>query len=232
MTSLSSDTIEDRLAGLSGAAMIERAVGVCENRLAVVSSFGTESAVLLHMVAEVDADIPIIFLDTGKLFAPTYGYQRRLSEHLGLRNVHTIRPEAEAVEDEDPMSKLWRDDPDRCCAVRKVWPLARALQGFGAWITGRKKFQTTDRGRAKQTEIQDGRVVLSPLLQWEKSDLDAYFITHCLPPHPLEDMGYPSVGCFTCTADVRRGDGQRSGRWQGQAKTECGIHRPSLRPAA
>ncbi len=232
MSSSSPESIEERLEGLSGAAMIETALEACEDRLALVSSFGTESAVLLHMTAEVDANIPIIFLDTGKLFAPTYGYQRRLTEHLGLRNVRTIRPEAKAVDDEDPMSNLWRDDPDRCCAVRKVWPLARALQGFDAWITGRKKFQTTDRGRAKHTEIQDGRVVMSPLLQWEKSDLDAYFITHGLLRHPLEDMGYPSVGCFTCTAEVHEGDGQRSGRWQGQAKTECGIHRPSLRPAA
>lgn len=232
MTALSPQTIEDSLEGLSDAAMIEKAVEVCGDRLALVSSFGTESAVLLHMAAVVDADIPIIFLDTGKLFAPTYGYQQKLTEHLGLKNVLTVRPEAAAVEDEDSMSNLWRDDPDRCCAVRKVWPLARALEGFDAWITGRKKFQTTDRARAKQTEIQDGRVVLSPLLQWEKADLDAYFITHGLPRHPLEEMGYPSVGCFTCTADVQKGDGQRSGRWQGQAKTECGIHRPSLRPAA
>lgn len=232
MTSLAAQSERSALNDLKGPALIAEALNMFGDRLALVSSFGTESAVLLHMAAELDRHMPVIFLDTGKLFAPTYDYQKRLSSHLALTNVQTIRPEAADVAEEDSLGGLWRQDPDRCCAVRKVWPLSRALAGYDAWITGRKKFQNTDRKRAEGVEVQDGRMVLSPLLQWSKTDIDAYFEQHKLPRHPLEQMGYPSVGCFTCTADVRAGDDPRSGRWRGQAKTECGIHRSALSTAA
>ena len=221
-----------RLDGLSGIDMITHALEVYRDRIALVSSFGAESAVLLHMAAQVSKDFPVVFLDTGKLFAVTYDYQADLAAHLGLTNVRTVHPETVDIKTEDRSGALWRNDPDRCCAVRKTWPLARALEGFDAWITGRKKFQNIDRKRVSGVQIQDDRLVLSPLLDWPQSDLDAYFELHDLHRHPLVKEGYPSIGCFTCTMPVGAGEDQRAGRWQGQAKTECGIHRPSLSPAA
>lgn len=232
MTEVNRHSARFRLDGLSGLDMISHALEVYGDRTALVSSFGAESAVLLHMAAQVNKDIPVIFLDTGKLFAVTYDYQADLAAHLGLTNVRTIRPETADIKTEDRSGALWRHDPDRCCAVRKTWPLARALEGFEAWITGRKKFQNIDRKRVSGVQIQDDRLVLSPLLDWSKSDLDTYFELHDLPQHPLVREGYPSIGCFTCTKPVGAGEDQRAGRWQGQEKTECGIHRPTLSPAA
>lgn len=232
MTEVSRHRARFRLDGLSGMDMISHVLDAYGDRVALVSSFGAESAVLLHMAAQVSKDTQIIFLDTGKLFALTYEYQANLIAHLGLTNVRTIHPEAADIQADDQSGGLWRHNPDRCCAIRKTWPLARALDGVDAWITGRKKFQNTDRERASAVQIQDDRLVLSPLLSWARSDLDAYFETQNLPRHPLVGQGYPSIGCFTCTKPVEAGEDQRAGRWQGQAKTECGIHRPSLTPAA
>lgn len=232
MTEISRHSARFRLDGLSGADMISHALDSYRDRLALVSSFGAESAVLLHMAAQVSKDIPVIFLDTGKLFAMTHDYQADLTSRLGLTNIRTIHPETEDIKAEDRSGALWREDPDRCCTIRKTWPLNRALNGFDAWVSGRKKFQNTDRKQASGAQIQDGRLVLSPLLNWPKSELAAYFETHDLPPHPLVREGYPSIGCFTCTMPVEAGEDQRAGRWQGKAKTECGIHRPPLTSAA
>jgi phosphoadenosine phosphosulfate reductase len=232
MIKISRHSARFRLDGLLGADMVSHALDSYRDRLALVSSFGAESAVLLHMAAQVSKDIPVIFLDTGKLFAMTHAYQADLASHLGLNNIRTVHPETEDIKAEDRSGALWREDPDRCCTIRKTWPLNRALKGFDAWITGRKKFQSTDRKQASGAQIQDGRLVLSPLLNWQKSELSAYFETHDLPPHPLVREGYPSIGCFTCTMPVEAGEDQRAGRWQGKAKTECGIHRPSLTSAA
>lgn len=219
------------LSAFSGREMIDVALRAMPGRVVLVSSFGTESAVLLHLAAQIDTAIPILFLDTEKLFQPTHDYQKKLVRHLGLTNVRTIQPEQAEVAQADSSGTLWRDNPDQCCKVRKAWPLARALEGFDAWITGRKSFQNADRKQAQAAEVQDGRLVLSPLLSWSKYDLDDYFELHALPRHPLESMGYPSVGCTTCTSQVKAGEEGRAGRWRGSAKTECGIHLPSCSPA-
>lgn len=232
MTEVSRHSARFRLGGLSGIDMISHALDTYRDRVALVSSFGAESAVLLHMAAQVSKDIPVIFLDTGKLFAVTHDYQADLAARLGLNNLRTIHPETEDIKTEDRSGALWREDPDRCCTIRKTWPLNRALKGFDAWVTGRKKFQNTDRKQASGVQTQDGRLILSPLLNWPKPSIDAYFETHGLPRHPLVRDGYLSIGCFTCTLPVGEGEDQRAGRWQGQAKTECGIHRPVLYPAA
>ena len=216
---------------LSSQSLISATLKDFPGRVALVSSFGTESAVLLQLAAQLDKDLPVIFLDTGKLFRQTHEYQKKLTAFLGLTNVRTVRPEPADVDGVDRTGALWRRKPDQCCTVRKVWPLNRALKGFDAWITGRKKFQNTDRDRAANIDTQDGRLVLSPLLNWSKADLDAYFETYDLPRHPLEDAGFSSVGCFTCTAPIKNGDDLRAGRWRGQEKTECGIHLPA-RPQA
>lgn len=232
MTALSIHAEVGRLNGLEGAALISEALETFGDRVALVSSFGAESAVLLHMASIINSEIPVIFIDTGKLFAHTYEYKRELITFLGLSNVRTMNPDLVEVDDEDPMSRLWRENTNHCCNLRKVRPLERALDGYTIWISGRKKFQTNDRAHAQNAEIQDERIVLSPLLHWSPSDLGMYLDTHSLPRHPLENLGYSSIGCFTCTVDVEGGGDPRSGRWPGQTKNECGIHRASLKSVA
>jgi len=197
-------------------------------RIALVSSFGAEAAVLLHMVANIEPGLPVIFLDTGKLFGETLRYRDRLAADLGLTDVRSIKPDAARIDALDPDGVLWFGNPDMCCHIRKVEPLNRALQGFDAWITGRKNFQTGSRANLQRIERnkEDGRIKINPLAQWQKEDLDGYFDRHGLPRHPLEADGFLSIGCMPCTDRVAPGEDARAGRWRGRDKTECGIHLP------
>lgn len=205
-------------------AILARAVEVFPQGLALVSSFGAESAVLLHMAAQVRPDLPILFLDTGMLFAQTLDYRRALTARLGLTDVRDLRPAFADLATADPKSDLWRTDTDACCGVRKVLPLERGLEGFEAWITGRKRFHGGDRLSLPVVESAEGRIKFNPLANWDKSGLDAYMERHGLPPHPLVEHGYPSLGCWPCTQPVEAGQDVRAGRWAGSEKTECGIH--------
>jgi len=196
-------------------------------RIALVSSFGTESAVLLHMVAQIDPSLPIIFLDTGKLFPETLAYRDTLIAQLGLTDVRSIRPSGAQLAAYDPDDRLWQKDADLCCAIRKTNPLDDALEGFEAWITGRKRSQSATRAQLEPIETgADGRITVNPLAFWSDEQLEAYFDAHNLPRHPLQAEGYTSIGCATCTAKPLPGADKRSGRWAGKAKTECGIHMP------
>ncbi len=201
--------------------------GMFRDRIAVVSSFGTESAVLLHMVAQIDPATPVIFLETGQLFAQTLQYVEQLSRHLGLTDVRAEQPNPAAIAAEDPQGDLWRRDPDRCCYLRKVLPLETALSGFEAWISGRKRFQGGGRGALPLAEADGTRVKLNPLAAWSADAIDTYFTEHDLPRHPLQEFGFLSIGCHPCTDTVVPGDDTRAGRWAGSEKTECGIHRPT-----
>lgn len=198
--------------------------------VAVVSSFGAESAVLLHMVASVNPDTPIIFLETGKHFPETIAYRDELVERLGLTNLIIVEPVADDLAAQDAKGLRWSYDPDGCCEIRKVKPLARAMRRFDAQITGRKGFQSSTRAGLPRFEIDssdsEGRMKINPLASWTKDRLDAYFEAHDLPRHPLESQGYPSIGCAPCTSKVKPGEDPRSGRWSGWDKTECGIHTP------
>jgi phosphoadenosine phosphosulfate reductase len=195
------------------------------DRLAVVSSFGAESAVILAQIAEIDRDTPILFLDTGKLFSETLRYRDRLVAHLGLRDVRTISPEPSRLAASDPKSMLWLSDPDACCALRKVEPLESALAGFDAWISGRKRYHGGARAALPLFEPDGcGRIKINPLAGWPRSRIEAEFALRGLPRHPLEAQGYLSIGCITCTDRVRTGEDLRAGRWRDLAKTECGIH--------
>ncbi len=200
-------------------------------RIAVVSSFGADSAVLLHLVAGIDPGVPVLFLDTDKLFGETRRYRDRLVERLGLTDVRTIGPDPIAVAERDPEGVLWARDPDACCALRKVEPLARALEPFDAWINGRKRHQSASRADLDLVESADGRVKLNPLADWDRAALAAYFVRHDLPPHPLVEDGYRSIGCMPCSDRVAEGEDDRAGRWRGMAKIECGIHLGAGRPA-
>jgi phosphoadenosine phosphosulfate reductase len=193
-------------------------------RLALVSSFGAESAVLLHLVAQVNAAMPVLFLDTGMLFGQTLDYRRSLAARLGLTDVRDLRPHFEDLATGDPNTDLWRTDTDGCCHIRKVLPLDRALAGFDAWLTGRKRFHGGDRLRLPVVEQAERHVKFNPLANWTKADLDAYVERHDLPPHPLVSAGFPSVGCWPCTKPADTDDDVRAGRWAGSQKTECGIH--------
>ena len=199
--------------------------------IALVSSFGTESVILLHMIAEIDKATPVIFLDTGKLFAETLAYRDALVARLGLTDVRSVRPSGAQLAAYDPDGRLWSRDPDLCCAIRKTNPLDEALTGFTAWITGRKRAQGGSRTEMETVEMgPDGRVTVNPLAFWDDDMIEGYFGRHDLPRHPLQAQGYTSIGCTTCTALPLPGQDKRSGRWAGLDKTECGIH--LVRPPA
>lgn len=193
-------------------------------RIAMTSSFGTEAAVLLHLVAQVAPDLPILFIDTGKLFGETRRYQQELCARLGLSDIRVLSPAAKDVAEQDPDGLLFTRDADACCDIRKVRPLASALEDFDAWITGRKRYQGGERETLPIYEARGKRIKINPLAYWTAKDIDAYFEDHDLPRHPLEADGYRSIGCMSCTARTAPGADPRSGRWAGQAKTECGIH--------
>ncbi len=193
-------------------------------RVAVLSSFGAESAVILHQVAQIDPATPVLFLETGQLFAQTIQYQEELSERLGLTDVRVVRPDPGKLARQDPNGDLWKSDPGACCHLRKVLPLENALEGFDAWITGRKRFQGGSRTTLPVVEVENKRVKVNPLAGWTQERLDGYFAEHDLPRHPLWEQGYLSIGCHPCTRPVEAGEDPRAGRWAGQDKTECGIH--------
>ena len=193
-------------------------------KAAVVSSFGAESAVLLHMIAQIDPTTPILFLNTGKLFGETLRYRDRLQDLLGLGDVRSIAPHPEDRARVDPEGTLWSRNTDACCNFRKVVPLKRALEGFDAQITGRKRFQTNARLEMSPVEYFEGRFRFNPLSEWSLADLQAYAAEHELPAHPLVEDGYPSIGCMPCTRRIQSGEAYRDGRWSGLEKDECGIH--------
>lgn len=205
--------------------IIQAAIDHYGDKLALVSSFGTESAVLLHIAAQIDRNVAVIFLDTGHLFGQTLDYRKALSAQLGLTNVHDYRPQYADLATKDPSADLYKTSTDACCEIRKVLPLERALEGFDAWITGRKRFHGGDRMRLPVVEEADGKVKFNPLANWSKAELDAYAQENQLPAHPLQAHGYPSVGCWPCTQPAADGETNvRAGRWAGSEKTECGIH--------
>lgn len=196
-------------------------------RIAVVASFGAESAVLLHLVATIDPTTPVLFVDTGRHFPETLDYRARLTAYLGLSGVRSVGPTAQEAArlDADFSRAAW--DPDGCCAFRKTAPLQRALMGYDAWISGRKRFQASTRFDLPVFEADDRHVKVNPLASWSANDIATYAARHRLPAHPLVAQGYLSIGCAPCTSIVRAGEDPRAGRWRGFEKTECGIHRPT-----
>jgi phosphoadenosine phosphosulfate reductase len=212
-------------------AILRAAIELFGDKVALVSSFGSESAVLLHMAAQIKPDIPVLFLDTGMLFGQTLDYRKSLVAKLGLTDVRDLRPQFQDLAIHDPAGDLWKTSTDACCNIRKVLPLDRALDGFDGWITGRKRFQGGDRMRLQVVEQGESQIKFNPLANWTKEQLDAYAAEHDLPPHPLVAFGYPSIGCWPCTAPVEEGGDTRAGRWAGSDKTECGIHLDRATPA-
>ena len=238
MSTLASELTLTRPGGLPAADVLDRALrdaspaeviaaalkAIGRERLALVSSFGTESAALLKVMADVDPAIPVIFLDTGWLFDETLAYRDTLIATLGLTDVRSIKPEDETLSREDPDRELWFADPDACCRIRKVEPLARALKPFFGWINGRKRFQSATRADIPVVEDDGQRLKFNPFANVSREDIEAIYTLGKLPPHPLVASGYQSVGCMPCSSRTVSGEDPRAGRWRGRAKTECGIH--------
>jgi phosphoadenosine phosphosulfate reductase len=194
------------------------------DRAALVSSFGAEAAVLLHLAAKVDRAMPILMIDTLMLFEETLDYQKTLAREFGLTGVIHMRPDPADLAEADPDDTLHRRDPDGCCHIRKVLPMARALDRWPVVISGRKRFQARTRADLEIFEADGNRLRVNPLAHWSAQDLRAYMEAHDLPRHPLVARGYPSIGCAPCTTRVREGEDPRAGRWRGSDKVECGIH--------
>lgn len=211
----------------SATEVLRHALNTAETgKLALVSSFGAEAVVLLHMVSVLKRDTPVIFIDTEMLFTETLVYQQELAERLGLQDLRIIRPDPEDLRAQDPNGILHQTDTDACCALRKTLPLQKALEGFDGWITGRKRYHGGDRTTLDFFEEEDatGRMKVNPLAHWTREDVQTYMEENRLPRHPLVAKGYPSIGCQPCTSRVSNGEDPRAGRWRGSDKTECGIH--------
>ena len=221
----SAEELDRALRNASPAEVIATALqAVGREHFAVVSSFGTESAALLKVMADVDPAIPVVFLDTGWLFEETLAYRDTLIATLGLRDVRSIKPLEQTLSREDPDRELWFSDPDACCRIRKVEPLARALAPFSAWINGRKRFQGGLRAAIPVVEDDGARLKFNPFANVSREEIEAIYAQAKLPPHPLAASGYLSVGCMPCTSRTSPDEDARAGRWRGRAKTECGIH--------
>ncbi len=201
--------------------------------VAIVSSFGAESAALLHLVSRIDPSVPVLFLDTGKHFAETLAYRDELADRFGL-NLVNLYPDLDDLKTRDETGLRWSYDPDGCCELRKVRPLAKALATYDASLTGRKAFQSSTRANLPRIEIdtsdEQGRLKINPLIDWDADRIAAYFEEHDLPRHPLVERGFPSIGCSPCTRPVGEGEDPRAGRWAGWDKVECGIHKPGEEP--
>lgn len=205
-----------------------------KGRIALISSFGADAALMLSLVADVDKATPVLFLETQKHFPETLDYARTLTAQLGLANVHWLTPDPAMVARIDPKEDLWSFTPDRCCWMRKVEPLERAVKELGieALITGRKKYQTSDRQQMQAAELDEkGIFRINPIRDWSKERQKQEIVARGLPAHPLVEKGYPSIGCAPCTIPVAPGQDERAGRWAhtaklGEQKTECGLHVP------
>ena len=227
-TRADAQAMQTRFEGVSAQDMLrELLAGELRGRIAAVSSFGAESAVLLHMVAQVDVDVPVVFTNTQKMFGETLAYRDELAEKLGFTDLRVFRPDPRLLAIKDKTGLRWSYDPDGCCDLRKVEPLRRALAPFDSWISGRKGFQSGTRTALPRFEEDEGRLKINPLADWDKAKLDAYFAEHDLPRHPLEAQGYLSIGCAPCTTKVAPGEDPRAGRWRSFDKVECGIHAPT-----
>jgi phosphoadenosine phosphosulfate reductase len=205
--------------------VIENALRILgREHLALVSSFGIESAALLKVTADVDPAIPVIFLDTGWLFEETLVYSDMLAEILGLRDVRSIKPSDETLQRDDPERELWFSDPDACCRIRKVEPLKRALAPFDGWINGRKRFQGGLRAAMPVVEADGLKLKFNAFANVSPTEIAEIYKQAQLPPHPLAASGFLSVGCMPCTSRTEPGEDARAGRWRGRPKSECGIH--------
>jgi len=206
--------------------VLEWAAGRFAGRVVLTCSWQMTSSVLVHMAHRIGAELRLVELDTGLLFPETHAVRDALVERYGL-TVERIVPHQTVEEQEAAYgAALWERDPDRCCALRKVEPFERALEGMDAWVTGIRRAQSATRAGARKVELDEARglVKVQPLADWSDGDVRAYLAVHDVPYNALHDRGYPSIGCIPCTRPVAPGEDARAGRWSGSEKTECGLH--------
>ncbi len=204
--------------------IIEWAVATFGDRFCITSSMG--DAVLAHLASKVAPGIDVVFLDTGYHFAETIGTADAVGATMPV-NLITITPiQTVAEQDTAYGPDLYKTDPDLCCALRKVKPLADGLAGYDAWATGLRRAETHNRVIAPVVgwDARKGKVKVSPLARWTDEQVEEYVVKHGVLVNPLVYDGYPSIGCWPCTRRVAPGEDARSGRWAGTSKTECGIH--------
>jgi phosphoadenosine phosphosulfate reductase len=217
--------LNQRWADASATQILEDALtSEFSGRIALISSFGADAAVLLHLTAQIDRNVPVLFLDTGKHFLETLTYRDILVGRFGFTDARSLEPAPADLARDDAAGDLWSKNPDRCCHLRKVIPLDTALRPFDAWITGRKRFQTSQRAALSFAEVSDGKIKINPLATWDEARINQAFKDFKLPRHPLFDEGFASIGCAPCTRRILEGEDSRAGRWSGREKTECGIH--------
>ena len=197
---------------------------IFKNKIAYVCSFGTESAIILHMISKIDSNFPVILINTNFLFKETIEYKNYLLQKLKLKNCKEIFPNNSDLVKNDKYGNLWKSNPDSCCNIRKVIPLKKELRNYQAWISGRKSYHKGERKFLKIFEVLNQKVVVNPLAFVDKSFIDSYFDFHKINKHPLFTKGYLSIGCINCTIKSSNVDDPRSGRWKNNIKTECGIH--------
>ncbi len=219
------DALAEMLEGASPEAILARTLEEYRGRIAVLSSFGSEAALGLKLIADIAPATPVLFLDTDRHFPQTLQYRDALIERLGLSHVEILEPDPEEAAREDSDGQLYARDSLACCALRKVRPLNRALAAYDAVITGRKRHHGGLRGSVKAVEFDGERVRINPLAHLSASEVSERFSALDLPNHPLVEAGYPSIGCWPCTAQASA-QGSREGRWAGQERTECGIFDP------
>ena len=223
-TSMRPEREADPYFGLSAEMTLKRAIEDFGDTLVLASSMGADSAVLLHLAAQVNPDIKVIFLDTQKHFRETLHYRDMLVEDLGLTNLENIIPNQNDIANKDADGTLYESNPNLCCTLRKVDPLASALGQYKARITGRKRYQTPERRDMPIYEVGSKMIKINPLAYWSAKDVSVYMRKHDLPPHPMLSLGFLSIGCQPCTTRVNDGEDPRAGRWRNFDKTECGIH--------
>ncbi len=229
--SVTADRLNTEVSGLSAEAMLSRILSrtLGPNNPSVVSSFGADSAVLLHMMSKIDPTLPVIFLDTGFHFSETLRYRETLQRHLGLTSIRVAAVDPLTAKRIDAGRQLHITSADACCELRKVSVLDRYLRMNDAWITGQRRSQSVTRTNIHRIEVDRARAKLkiNPLADWTDHDIEAYKVANALPAHPLAKQGYPSIGCWPCTTPVRAGEHARAGRWRAEQKLECGLHNRS-----
>ena len=197
---------------------------IFRKKMVYVCSFGTESAIILHMISEIDKSLPIILLNTEFLFKETIDYKNFLISKFKFSNFKEISPDADDLKTNDSNGKLWKENPDLCCNIRKVLPLQKELKKYDAWVSGRKSYHEGERKNLKFFEYINQKIVVNPLAKVNQNFINSYFKKNNLDRHPLYECGYLSVGCTHCTIKTSSVDSPRSGRWADKIKTECGIH--------
>ncbi|MBI1977778.1 MAG: phosphoadenylyl-sulfate reductase [Candidatus Omnitrophica bacterium] len=209
------------------AEILRWAIDEFKPKVALSSSFQTESVVLLHMVSKIDPSIKVLFLETGWHFQETLEFKKEVVKRFGLTNVVELKadPKKREALGQETGGKPYEMNPDQCCYMNKVEPLQEALKGLEAWISGIRRSQSKTRKEIKIVEeYQGGLFKINPLANVTSGDIWWYIKEHKLPQHPLFEQGYLSIGCWPCTKPAQPGDDERSGRWAGKEKTECGIH--------